>query len=91
MCDHFVVVEKKSDAILFRGGSPSDENDLRQVDTLMQAVVDVQGDTVVFQLKCMFYNGTKAGSAPPLPEVLTPLHLLYARALAANGVANCTV
>lgn len=57
----------------------------------MQGVVDIderQG-VAVFRLKCMFYSGQVKGSAPPLPKAVMPLHLIYARALAANGTANC--
>lgn len=57
----------------------------------MQGVVeiDMESKTAIFQLKCMFYNGQIKGSQPPLPEAMVPLHLIYAKALAANGVANC--
>ena len=57
----------------------------------MQGVVDVdekQG-IAVFRLKCMFFSGQVKGSPPPLPKALMPLHLIYARALAASGTANC--
>jgi hypothetical protein len=88
---HFVVVEKTPASILLRGGTPSDENGLREVDNFMQGVVDVNQEegVVVFQLKCIFYSGRVKGGPPPFPEVLTPLHLIYAKGLAANGVVNC--
>lgn len=58
---------------------------------MLQGVVDVDRSRgeVVFQLKCMFYNGKVKDSPPPLPEAMMPLHLIYARALAASGVSNC--
>lgn len=88
---HFVVLEKTPTSILLRGGSPSDENGLREVDSLMQGVVDIdtREDVAIFKLKCIFYNGQVKGSPAPLPEAMTPLHLIYAKALAANGTANC--
>lgn len=89
--DHFVVIEKTPTSVLFRGGSPSDENGLRAVDSLMQGVVDIdeKEGVAVLRLKCMFYSGQVKGSPPPLPKAVTPLHLIYAKSLAANGVANC--
>lgn len=88
---HFVVLEKTPASVLLRGGSPSDEHGLREVDTLMQGVVDIdtREDVAIFKLKCMFYNGQVKGSPAPFPEAMTPLHLIYAKALAANGTANC--
>jgi hypothetical protein len=85
------VVEKTATSILFRGGSPADGDGLKEVDVLLQSIVEVdhgKGE-VIFRLKCMFYSGNRKGAAPPLPEFIMPLHLMYARALAANGVANC--
>lgn len=89
--NHFVVIEKTPTSVLFRGGSPSDENGLRAVDSLMQGVVaiDDKEGVAVLGLKCMFYSGQVKGSQPPLPRAMMPLHLIYAKALAANGTANC--
>lgn len=85
------MIEKTPTSILLRGGSPPDEKGLKEVDVLLQglAEVDMASGEVFFRLKCMFYAGDKEGASPPLPEIVMPLHLMYARAMAANGVANC--
>jgi hypothetical protein len=86
-----MVIEKTPTSILFRGGSPPDGENLKEVDVLLQglASIDHEAGEVVFRLKCMFYSGQNEGAPPPLPEFLMPLHLMYARAMAANGVAKC--
>lgn len=91
ICNELMVIEKTPTSILFRGGSPQDSDGLKKVDVLLQAIaeIDWKKEEVVFRLKCMFYCGQLQGAPPPLPEFLMPLHLLYARAMAANGVANC--
>lgn len=51
--------------------------------------IDDQNKVAIFGFKCMIYSGTPEGAPPPLPKGLNPLHLIYARALAANGVQRC--
>lgn len=85
------MVEKSQSSVVLRGGSPSDTDGLRKVDVLVEASVDVDHEQkeAVFGLKCMFYSGVPKGAPPPLPKAVEPLHLIYAKAMAANGVTRC--
>ncbi|VUC37615.1 unnamed protein product [Clonostachys rosea] len=89
----FSVLQKSPRSIILRGGepNPSSKAGLRKLDVLSEIEVTMNDDKteISFAYKNMFFNGEGTASPPPLPEFVTPLHLMYAKALAANGVTNC--
>ncbi|CAH0043481.1 unnamed protein product [Clonostachys solani] len=89
----FSVLQKSPRSIILRGGQPNPNNKdgLRQLDVLSEIQVSMNDDEteISFEYKNMFFNGEGMASPPPLPEFIAPLHLMYAKALAANGVTNC--
>lgn len=89
----FSVLQKSPRSIILRGGepNPSNKDGLRKLDVLSEIEITTNDDKteITFAFKNMFFSGEGMASPPPLPEFMTPLHLMYAKALAANGVTNC--
>jgi hypothetical protein len=86
-------LQKSPRSIILRGGepNPSNKDGLRKLDVLSEIEITTNDDKteITFAFKNMFFSGEGMASPPPLPEFMTPLHLMYAKALAANGVTNC--
>ncbi|CAG9990126.1 unnamed protein product [Clonostachys byssicola] len=89
----FFVLQKSPRSIILRGGepNPSNKDGLRKLDVLSEIEITTNDDKteITFAFKNMFFSGEGMASPPPLPEFMTPLHLMYAKALAANGATNC--
>lgn len=94
--DHFEVMNKTENSIIFRGGDSPRVQDVRENDGLMELTADVERDqgVVVFGLKCVFYNGLGPlkddGKKREPPGAVTKwLHEKYDKLLMESAIRNC--
>ena len=90
LTDHFEVVEKTPDSIVFRCGDSPRVQDVRETDGLFEisAVVKPDEGVAEFGLKSCFFKGLGKTESEPMPEHIAWLHRQYSKLLLATAVPN---
>lgn len=88
MVDHFEIISKTPDSIIVRcGGSPLDKN-VRASDGLFELKADVDEDEKVarFEMKSVFFSGSKKSDVHMVPGHIVYGHRLYTKLLMETAV-----
>ncbi|KIM94120.1 hypothetical protein OIDMADRAFT_136393 [Oidiodendron maius Zn] len=90
--NHFEVLEKTQEHIIFRGGDSPSRSGLRPLDGLLQltAIIREDRDVVEFSIKSLFYQGSERSTSPPMSFVEEWLHRQYVKLLMETGIRSIT-
>ncbi|KAI1440133.1 hypothetical protein F5Y02DRAFT_403700 [Annulohypoxylon stygium] len=90
--DHFEVVERTRNSVMFRGGGSPLEPGPRDVDGLfvISAKLDKSAGTVDVGLKAAFFNSVEPTGKKPAPFFVELLHQYYARAMVDDAARRLT-
>jgi hypothetical protein len=88
--DHFEVLEKTGDRIVFRCGDSPLKRDVRLSDGLFElsANVNPEQGVVEFNLKSVMYQGLGKSSVVPMPSHIEWLHRQYVKLLMESALQN---
>ncbi|KAI1080360.1 hypothetical protein F5B20DRAFT_540321 [Whalleya microplaca] len=90
--DHFEVLERTRNAVMFRAGGSPLEPGPRVVDGILiaSAEIDKEADTVEVSLKSLFFNSAQPvdKGKKAMPGPIEWLHQVYARAMVDDGARH---
>jgi hypothetical protein len=88
--DHFEVLEKTPDRIVFRCGDSPLKREVRPVDGLFELAANVKPEqgVVEFNLKSVFYQGLGKATGGPMPFHVEWLHRQYDKLLMETAIQN---
>ena len=88
--NHFEVLERTAESILFPGGDSPSNNGVRTSDGLLELTVNVRSDKALaeFNIKSVFYQGLGKTTSPPMHFLEEWLHRQYVKLLMETAIRN---